>query len=126
VADRPIVLLVDDDARVLSSLRRSLRREPFEIETAENAERALERLAAAPRVGLVISDLRMPGMNGVELLKIVRQRHQDTVRILLSGWTSEVSRADLEAADLFASHEKPWDDAALKASIRSALGMSRQ
>lgn len=121
MADRPIVLLVDDDDRVLSSLRRSFRREPFEIETAENAERALERLASPPAVALVISDFRMPGMNGLELLKIVRQRHRATARILLSGWTSEVSRSELEAADLFASHEKPWDDAALKASIRSAL-----
>ena len=117
------MLLVDDDDRVLSSLRRSLRREPFEIETAGNAAQALERLAAAPSVALVISDFRMPGMNGLELLKIVRQRHRSTLRMLLSGWTSEISEAEREAADLFASHDKPWDDAALKASIRSALAI---
>jgi DNA-binding NtrC family response regulator len=123
VADRPIVLLVDDDDRVLSSLRRSLRREPFEIETVGNAERALERLRVAPAVALVISDFRMPGMTGLELLKIVRQRYRSTARILLSGWTSEVPSAELAVAELFATHEKPWDDAALKASIRSALGI---
>ena len=123
MADRPIVLRVDDDDRVLSSLRRSFRREPFEVETAESGERALERLSASPAIALVISDFRMPGMNGLELLKIVRQRHRATARILLSGWTSEISPSELEAADLFASHEKPWDDAELKASIRSALAI---
>lgn len=123
----PVVLLVDDDDRVLSALRRALRREPFEIETAPNAARALDRIAlappVAPSIALVISDYRMPGMNGVELLTAVRAKIPKMARILLSGWMSEIPPAELAAAGLFAVHSKPWDDAELKLSIRDALGV---
>jgi adenylate cyclase len=123
VDEGPIVLLVDDDPRVLSALARSLRREPYKIETAENGARALERVASRPEIKLVVSDFKMPGMTGIELLSAVRAQSPNTARILLSGWTSQISALELEAAGLFASHAKPWDDRELKASIRTALGI---
>jgi len=123
VGSGPVVLLVDDDDRVLSALRRALRREPFEIETVSNGANALERIAIAPPIALVISDYKMPGMNGVELLTAVRTEAPETARILLSGWTSEIPKAALAAAGLFAVHAKPWDDTKLKHSIRDALGV---
>ena len=119
----PLVLLVDDDPRVLSALGRSLRREPYAIETAPDGARALDRLAGDPPVGLVISDFKMPGMTGLELLTAVRAKAPNTARILLSGWTSTLGPQDLEAAGLFATHNKPWDDQELKLSIRAALGL---
>ena len=119
----PVVLLVDDDDRVLSALRRALRREPFEIETAANGARALDRLAADPPVSLVVSDYKMPGMTGIQLLTTVRADYPHTARILLSGWASGISSREREAAGLLEVLAKPWDDADLKASIRAALGI---
>lgn len=123
VSAAPIVLFVDDDDRVLSALRRALRREPFELETAPNGTQALERLARHPPIALVISDYKMPGMTGIELLAAVRARSPQTARILLSGWTAGIPAAELEKAGLAAVHSKPWDDAELKAAIRAALGL---
>jgi CheY-like chemotaxis protein len=120
--EEPVVLLVDDDSNVLSALRRGLRREPVRIETAESAREALERLAG-DSIDLVVSDQKMPGASGIELLKTIRARWPDTRRILLSGWTSEIPKAELDAAGLFCVIAKPWDDAELRRSIRSAVGL---
>jgi CheY-like chemotaxis protein len=120
--EEPVVLLVDDDLHVLSALRRVLRRESVRIETAESAREALERLAGAS-IDLVVSDQKMPGASGIELLKTIRARWPDTRRILLSGWTSEIPKAELDAAGLFCVIAKPWDDAELRRSIRSAVGL---
>ncbi len=121
----PRVLLVDDEPGVLSALRRSLRREGFELLTAEDAARAEEILAEAANnhapIDLVISDHKMPGMSGIKFLARVRQRYPSCGRILLSGWTSEIPEQDWKAADIAAKHGKPWDDAALKTSIHDAL-----
>ncbi len=118
---RPRVLLVDDDAHVLSALRRGLRREEITIETARDARAALEVLQGGS-VDLVISDHRMPGMSGIELLETIRGRWPSTVRILLSGWSAEIPAADLKAAGLFAVLSKPWDDKELRSAIRRAVG----
>ncbi len=121
-AARPVVLLVDDEPRMLSALKRTLRREGLSIETASNASEALARVASGPPVDLVISDYRMPGRNGVELLIAIRRDSPGTARILLSGWTSEIDPAALRAAGCAAVLSKPWDDDALKAEIHAALG----
>jgi CheY-like chemotaxis protein len=115
-------LLVDDDPRVLSALRRGLRREAIRIETAGNAREALD-LLADDAIDLVISDQKMPGLSGIELLERVRSRWPETQRILLSGWTSEIPQAKLDAAGLFCVIAKPWEDAELRRSIRKAVGI---
>lgn len=120
--DQPVVLLVDDESHVLSALRRCLRREPIRIETALNAREALEWLADHS-VDLVISDQKMPGMSGTELLKTIRTRWPDVQRILLSGWSSEIPKTDLDAAGLLRVLAKPWEEAELKRSIREAVGL---
>jgi ActR/RegA family two-component response regulator len=85
------VLFVDDEKFVLETFRRNLRRD-FDIETAEGAEAALKLLERIGPVAVVVSDLKMPGMNGVELLEVVKNRWPDTVRIMLTG------HADLDNA----------------------------
>ena len=117
---RPVVLLVDDDANVLSALRRSLRREKITIRIARDAREALDRMADEP-VDLVISDHRMPGMSGVKLLTAIRSQWPKTERILLSGWTGEIPPEELKAAGLFGVLSKPWDDAALRSAIGEAV-----
>ncbi len=90
------VLLVDDDGSVLSGLQNVLRpeRHRWAIRVAEGAEAALTALAAEP-FDVVVSDIRMPGMNGLELLGRIHDGWPGTVRVLLSGWsdTGSITRA---------------------------------
>jgi len=111
---------VDDEPRILSALRRMLRREGYEIATAGSAREALA-LLESQAVDLVLSDHRMPGTSGVELLCEVRRRWPATARMLLSGWVEEIPGGELAAADVACVHSKPWDDEQLKQAIRQAL-----
>jgi len=85
------VLLVDDDPNILAAYERQLRRR-FSIETANGAEEALAKMEAERPFAVVVSDLRMPVMDGIQFLGIVRKRSPDTVRVMLTG------QADLNAA----------------------------
>jgi CheY-like chemotaxis protein len=108
---------------VLSALRRSLRNEPYEVLTAQSAAEALGWLGEVP-VDAVISDERMPGMPGTELLREIRKRSPQTWLAMLTGYPgASLARACLEAgAETVLT--KPWDDAALKDLLRRLLGMS--
>ena len=117
---RCTLLLVDDEDRILSALRRCLRREGYEILTADTVEHALE-LVAERRVDLVLSDHKMPGMSGLDLLQAVRRVQPDAARLLITGWSQAISPDDLAAAGVFSVIPKPWDDTELKASLRVAL-----
>lgn len=119
-AARPVLLVVDDEARILTALRRVLRREPYEILTAETPAEAL-RLLDAHRVDLILSDHKMPGMSGLELLERAARKQPAAGRVLITGWTEEVPAANLAAIGVRALLPKPWDDAALKATLRKAL-----
>jgi two-component system NtrC family sensor kinase len=75
------LLIVDDEAAILQALRRVLRSSAWKVELANSSEEGLERfLALRPEV--VISDFRMPGMNGVELLARIKELAPETQRIL--------------------------------------------
>lgn len=84
------VLFVDDEAQVLEGIQRSLRKQ-VDLQTATGGADALRLLSEAGPFALVISDMRMPNMNGAQLLAKVREQYPDTVRMILSG------QADLEA-----------------------------
>ncbi len=115
------VLLVDDEEKIIASLRRLLRREGYELVTANCGLEAITVLEAEP-VPLVISDYRMPGMTGVELLREVRQRWPNTIRIILSGY-SEVSTiiAAINEGEIYKFISKPWNDEEIKLHVRRAL-----
>lgn len=85
---KPRILFVDDEPRILDGLRRSLRvkRTEWEMAFAPGGEPALEVLAGAPH-DVVVSDMRMPGMDGAELLTQVSQRYPEVARVVLSGHT---------------------------------------
>lgn len=116
----PVVLLVDDEPAVRGAVRRSLRNEPVEVITAGSCEEALGWLEELP-VDLIITDQRMPGMSGTELLEVVRKRFPKTSRALLTGYpTPSTVRKGLEAgSDTFLY--KPWDDRVLVETIRRIL-----
>ncbi len=119
-ASQPIVLLVDDEPRILSALQRILRREPFEILVANNARDALDELETR-EINLVVSDYKMPGISGIDLLKRIATHWPTTGRILLSGWSNEIAEDELESARLHSVVMKPWDEVVLKTAIRTAL-----
>jgi len=116
------VLLVDDEARILSALRRALRREGYEIVSAETVAEALCILAER-EVHAIISDQMMPGTSGLAFLTEAALRRPSAARMLITGGTQEIPAADLETAGVCALITKPWDDARLKATLRRALGL---
>ena len=85
------ILMVDDDLNVLSGYQRSLHRE-FQLETASGANQALQLIAHTGPYAVVVSDMRMPGMDGIQFLSKVKTTSPDTVRIMLTG-TGEIETA---------------------------------
>lgn len=115
------VLIVDDEANVLSALTRALFDEPYEVVCAQSAEEALELVAKTP-FKLVISDERMTGMQGSELLAILKERYPHTLRILLTGHaTLEAAMKAVNQGEIYRFFTKPWNDTELKFAIRSAI-----
>jgi two-component system, NtrC family, sensor kinase len=109
------VLLVDDEPQVLAALRRVLARRGFEVMTAPDAESALQQLpGVCPDV--VISDFRLPGLNGVELLNSVSKLIPNARRALLSGY-ADLNGHTFEGTFL----RKPWDTAELVAFCASGV-----
>jgi DNA-binding NtrC family response regulator len=87
----PRILIVDDDELLLDGLKRQLRSR-FEVTTATGGKQALKLVMSQDPYAVIVSDLRMPEMDGVTLLYLVHQAAPDTVRVLLTG------KADLESA----------------------------
>jgi response regulator RpfG family c-di-GMP phosphodiesterase len=117
---RPRILAVDDEPGVLFALQDQLEEE-FEVITTERAETALEILATDPSIAVLISDQRMPRMQGDELLAEARSR-SDAVRILCSGYTDlpALVRA-INDGGIFAFIQKPWDNQELRARLNAAV-----
>ncbi len=114
------VLIVDDQPETLASLRRLLREEAYELVTCDTPAKALE-WTAENRVDLLIADERMPDMRGSDLLERIREISPDTVRVILTGYpgSSTVAHGLSQSVDWLIS--KPWNDDALKITIRQLL-----
>ncbi|MGH0028820.1 MAG: response regulator [Myxococcota bacterium] len=113
------LLILDDEARILSALRRCLRREPYEIFATESPAEALRILDAEP-IDLVLSDLKMPGTTGLQFLEQVRARRPRALRMLITGWTEMIPDDAIAALGIVAVVTKPWEDHALKETLRLA------
>ena len=121
----PLVLCVDDDTAVLSSLRRTLRGEPYEVVTASNAAQALASLRKRP-IDVVVSDERMPGVPGCELLAEVRERWPGTGRVILTGHPGHSVMIRGYRAGVDYLIHKPWDDESLRRAIRTLIGKAKR
>lgn len=123
--NQPRILIVDDDELILAALKRQLHSR-FEVTTATDGKQALKALMSEEPYAVVVSDLRMPGMDGVTLLYLIRQAAPNTVRVLLTG------KADLEAAtaainegNIFRLLNKPCPTGMLLRALEAAVEQYR-
>lgn len=122
-AGKPTLLLVDDEERILRSLA-MLFRLPFRVLATTDPDEAL-RLVADETVHVVVSDQKMPRMRGAELLREVRQRSPNTMRILLTGYSElDAIVASVNEGEIFRYINKPWDAAELRATVEQAAGIA--
>jgi len=124
-SDQPLVLCVDDEPQVLGGLAVHLRRR-YQLLTASNGFDALELLASHPDIAVVLSDMRMPGMNGGVFLQKVRQRAPDTVRIVLTGQSDiDAAMSAVNEGRIFRFLTKPCPMVTLLASVNAAVEQHR-
>lgn len=115
------LLFVDDEENVLSSLKRIFMEENYTILTATSAAKALEIMEARP-VQLVISDHRMPGMTGAEMLKRIKESWPETIRIMLTGYADVNSiMGAVKDGAVYKFITKPWNDEDLRLTVSLAL-----
>ncbi len=115
------ILLVDDEQNVLNALTRALFDEQLEISCAKSGEEALKIISTKP-FKLVISDERMIGMQGSELLAILKEKYPQTLRILLTGHaTLDAAMKAVNQGEIYRFFTKPWNDTELKFAIRTAI-----
>lgn len=119
------VLLVDDEANILSALRRLFRPQGYTIHTAESGAAGLAILERES-VDLVISDMRMPQMDGAEFLARVAERWPGVIRILLTGYADLSSTVDaINRGHIYGYFSKPWEDNEIRLAVQHALEQKR-
>ncbi len=119
------VLFIDDEPGVLESYERLLRRE-FNVHVALGGEKGLHAIQEYGPFAVVISDMRMPGMNGAEFLAKVRQQYPDSVRMLLTGYTDiNIAIEAVNQGNILRFLSKPCDKDALVEAINIGLDQYR-
>lgn len=114
------LMVVDDEADNLDLLYRTFRRE-YQVFRAESAIAALQILETEGEMGIIISDQRMPKMNGTELLSRVAEQFPDTIRILLTGYTDVEDLVDaINSGKVFKYVTKPWQPEELRLVVQQA------
>ncbi|MDH5822573.1 response regulator [Luteimonas sp. RD2P54] len=122
----PRILCVDDEPNLLAALERNLFGQ-FEVTTAGGGEAALAAMAEAPPFDVVVSDMRMPAMDGATFLGLVRQRSPDTVRVLLTGQAdAESAIAAINRGAIFRFLCKPCPTEELAATLHEAVRVHRR
>jgi response regulator RpfG family c-di-GMP phosphodiesterase len=115
------ILCVDDEQNILNALKRLLRKENYRLLTGGSGKQGLEILAEN-KVHVVVSDHRMPEMNGTEFLKQVRETYPNILRIILTGYTDvDTITEAINEGHIYKFFLKPWNDQNLKLEIRQAL-----
>jgi len=121
-ADQIRILCVDDEKNILQALERSFLDDDYEIMNAGSGSEGLQAMEKSGPFQVVISDYRMPVMNGVEFLKKVYARWPDTVRLVLSGYADVGAIvAAINEGHIYKFIPKPWDDQDLRFTIQKSL-----
>jgi len=118
---RTKILLVDDDEMLLAGLKRQLRNS-FRVETAISGEDAVRMVAENGPYAVVVSDYMMPGMNGIELLRRVKQTNPHTIRMMLTG-SADMTTAikAVNEGSIYKFHPKPCPAETLGEAIQSGI-----
>ena len=116
------VLFVDDEVKILHALKRGLVDEPYEMFFADSGREALEMLMHS-EIHVIVTDMRMPEMDGLELLRKVKVEYPHVIRIVLSGYTDiEVLLTAINQGEIFRFMTKPWKlNEEIKTTIRQAI-----
>ena len=118
---RKKVLFVDDEKSILVALRRLCRNTGWDIYTAESGDEGLA-IINEHAIDLVVSDMRMPKMNGAEFLEQVVEKSPSTVRILLTGYSEVTSTlAAIDKGKIFCHCTKPWDNDEFREILNQAI-----
>jgi PAS domain S-box-containing protein len=119
------ILFVDDEQDALFSLKRYLRNEPYTTHFANSAKEALD-LCDKLNIAVVVTDLRMPGISGLELVETLQRLYPDMVRIILSG-TEDITMIieTINSGRIFRFIPKPMEPERLKAIVKDALSFYR-
>ncbi len=120
------ILFVDDEENILKSIKRSLIDEPYEVLLANSGEKALEVLKENS-VSVIVTDMRMPEMSGIELLEIVKKKYPDIVRIVLTGYSQITTlMAAINSGQIYRYLVKPWKlEEEFKPTLKQALEYHR-
>lgn len=117
----PAILIVDDEKSICSALKRTFHKQPFRVFSANSGKDALD-LIERNTIDVIVSDQRMPGMKGTELLSIVKESHPNIGRIILSGHSDIHDLADaINEANINQFLQKPWQDEHLIQTIKNVI-----
>lgn len=123
MSSKPKLLLIDDEERILRSLA-MLFRGSYEILATTDPQTALEAVSK-DAVHVIVSDQKMPLMRGAELLRQVRERSPNTMRILLTGYSElDAIVASVNEGEIFRFVNKPWDAQELRSTVQQAADIA--
>ncbi|MFA6543871.1 MAG: HD domain-containing phosphohydrolase [Limisphaerales bacterium] len=119
------ILCVDDEPNLLAGIQRTLRKQ-FQLETAPGGEAALALLEKDGPVAVIVSDMRMPGLSGLQLLAQVKERWPDTVRVMLTGNADQQTAIDaVNEGSIFRFLTKPCPPETLATAFTAGLAQHR-
>jgi len=119
------ILCVDDDANILQGYQRQLRKQ-FHIETALGGNEALETIASNGPFAVIVSDMRMPGMDGVQVLTAAKQRAPDSVRMMLTGYGDQQTAIEaVNEGNIFRFLSKPCPPQTLAKALTAGIEQYR-
>ncbi len=114
---RARILFIDDDELILSALRRTLRKEPFECFFSNDPEMAM-RIVKDERIDIVVSDHSMPGMTGIEFFALLVRLHKHVMRVMMTGQADRATTVRaINDGQVHRFIDKPWNDDELKAVL---------
>lgn len=116
------ILFVDDEVNILNAIKRLLRKEDYNIVVSTSGEEALSVLEQRDNMHMIISDYRMSGINGIELLQKAKEMRPHAIRVILSGYADASVVLDaINKGEVYRFLTKPWNDDEFKIDIRQCL-----
>jgi len=116
----PRILVIDDELIVCESCQRILEEEGYEVETALSGEEAFKKMRENP-FGIVITDLKMPGMDGMEVLKVFRREYPDTIIIMITGFSTVETAVEAMKLGAFDYIPKPFTPDEVSIVVKKAV-----